>query len=257
MLDADPPFLPDLAPEVAPETASLRMPGLPATQQPAGVTPRRPLRFTFARTAEDLPIPALTLPDLFEGVFDDSAHAATDPRLIRSRARARALLDAHEAALDPAERNLWFDYGIEDIPAAPPAPQTACADDTPAQTAPIPRRIRHLTAADLTARAVTARSAQARAANDAIPDPLRDRLRDLRTALYTADDTETPPPAALRHRLLAVVLNLALLIVALPAGIALTALALLRGPDLRLSSRAIALAGTAVTLWHSLPPLVL
>ena len=165
------------------------------------VIPRRPLRFTAARGAEDSA--PITLPsfDLFEGVFDDTGldGPGVDPRLQRSRARARAHLAAMEAALTPVERNLWHDDPEPELPAQPVLARAATEDIATAEAAPraegapMPRRpVRHLSAAD-------ARRTQRPAPQ--IHDPLRDRLRDLRDILYTPTPEETEAAAqAAAHR---------------------------------------------------------
>lgn len=256
MLDSETPFLPDPDAGTAAAAGPLRLPAPAPAQLPAtGVTPRRPLRFTFARTVDDSPALPLPLPDLFEGVFDSPDRDAGDDRIRRSRARARALLDAREAALDPAARNLWHDDGQEDDTAGTAAtstlPAAAAAAAPPAETGR--RRIRHLTAADL-ARDRARRNAPAPQAHEAITDPLRDRLRDVRCVLYSRDDdmpahrTRAPLP----ERLTAMVLTLVLLVAALPVGLALGILSLFRGPDLRLSAQAVTVVGIVSSLWHGL-----
>ena len=66
------------------------------------VTPRRPLRLTSARTA-DAPAAAPPVANIFNGVFDIEERP-TDPRLQRSRTRARNLLAAHEAVVALLDR---------------------------------------------------------------------------------------------------------------------------------------------------------
>ena len=246
--DPDPPSLTGVPPLRLPQAAT------PAPAAAAGVTPRRPLRFTSARVAEDAPAQRLPLPDLFAGVFeDDTAGPAADPRIRRSRARARALMDAHEADLDPALRNLWHDYETApDSPGPAPAPS---ADPAPEPAAPGGRRpIRHLTAADLAAPRA-ARNRRLHTTHEDVADPLRDHLRDIRTALYAPVEADTPPAPrpALTERLTAGVLNLALVVAAMPVGLALTAVSLLRGPDLRLSARTVATVGALGTVVQALP----
>lgn len=165
-----------------------------------GVTPRRPMRLTAARSiAEAAPIARPSF-NLFDGVFEDDSLDGpdVDPRLQRSRARARARLIAAEAALSPVERNLWHD----DVPAvdmqvaggAEPAvaPQPQEARTLPG---PTPRRpARHLSLAELSRRVRPLPAPQ---------DPLRERLCDLRAILYAPDPEGqapmqvpiTPPPA--------------------------------------------------------------
>lgn len=161
------------------------------------VIPRRPLRFTAARGTEDAA--PITLPsfDLFEGVFDDAGldGPGVDPRLQRSRARARAQLALMEAALTPVERNLWHDDPEPEVPVQPvltrSGPETSAAPSAEAapraEGAPVPRRpVRQLAASDLRR---TPRPAPQ------IHDPLRDRLRDLRDILYTPTPEEAEAAA--------------------------------------------------------------
>jgi len=205
------------------------------------VTPRRPLRFTSARAAGESAHITLSVPNIFDGVFD-AEDRLTDPRLLRSRARARSLLAAREAALSEAERNLWHDDGLSEAP----APQPAAPEASPARAG---RRVRHLTAADL--------GPAAHRSRPDIHDPLRDRLIDIRAALYAADPeagTQDAPRKDLPERLTAQVLNVTLLTVALPVGATVATITLLRGEDLALSARAVALVG-AITGFLQLVPL--
>ncbi len=206
------------------------------------VTPRRPLRFSSARGLDDSPAVAAPIFNIFEGVFDPEEAGLTDPRLQRSRARARSLLAAREATLSDEERNLWHD----DPQPEPPAPVVPVPDP-----APHGRRVRHLTAADLIHR---------HASGEAIVDPLREHLHAVRDALYLPDpDAPEPAPQTpdLPQRLTVQALNLVLLVVALPIGAALALITFLRGEDLRLSARTVAVVGciTALLRVAPLPPL--
>lgn len=205
-----------------------------ATADPRPVTPRRLLRFSSARAAEDAPVLARPILSLFEGVFDDEDDLS-DPRLLRSRARARRLLAAHEAGLSDAERNLWHDDPQPEAPA--PAPATAAPE-------PQGRRIRHLTAADI-----------APLPPEPVHDPLRDRLHAARDALYTVHPDDPPPlrEVGLAERLTVQALTAILFIVSWPVGIALAAINLLRGEDLRLTARTVAMVGTATALLQVVP----
>lgn len=204
------------------------------------VTPRRPLRLTSARPAGDSPAIALPVPNIFEGVFD-TEDSLVDPRLQRSRARARSLLATREAALTPAERNLWHD----DEPAPAPAPEAPTAASEPTRSG---RRVRHLTIADLAKR----NHAQVPVTSD----PLRDRLTAIREALYAPDpEAEALAKNArpLAQRLTAQVLNVVLLTVALPVGAVVATITVLRGADLTLSSRAVALVGALTGILQLAP----
>lgn len=191
---------------------------------PRPVTPRRPLRFTAARGAEDIAPVALPSFNLFDGVFEDPALDGPDidPRLQRSRARARAQLATMEAALTPVERNLWHDDdpAPAPAPAAPPAPTQIVTDAAlsarPDGTAQPRRPVRHITSADLV------RSPRPL---PRIEDPLRDRLHDLRSILYTPTEEDlaavahpSRPPLAQRMA------DLARGMVMLIAGLLLTVL---------------------------------
>lgn len=202
------------------------------------VTPRRPLRLTSARPAGDSPAIALPVPNIFEGVFD-TEDSLVDPRLQRSRSRARSLLAAREAALTEAERNLWHD----DDPA--PAPEAPTVAIEPPRSG---RRVRHLTAADLAARNP--------APSPVASDPLRDRLTAVREALYAPDpeaDALSQQARPLPQRLAAQILNLILLVVALPVGAVVATITFLRGEDLTLSSRAVALVGALTGILQIAP----
>lgn len=185
------------------------------------VTPRRPLRFTAPRSGEEAAPVTLPSFNLFDGVFDDPNldGPGIDPRLQRSRARARAQLAAMEAVLTPVERNLWHDD--DPAPALAPAPAAAAttilSQEAATDGAIQPRRpVRHVTAADLTRRPRPAPQ---------IEDPLRNRLRDLRDILYSPTDEDLaaaaePPRSPLPQR----IADLALRMIILFAGLLLTVL---------------------------------
>jgi len=239
---AAPPPLSGLRVDVPADASAAAPQDVAEAAGPRAVTPRRPLRFTSARSAEESPAIALAIPNIFDGVFDTEDHL-TDPRLQRGRARARSLLARHEAALSDAERNLWHDD-----PQHEPAPEPIVA-----QPAPVGRRVRHLTAADLAARALPG--------SPATSDPLRDRLINVRAALYAPDPDADAEAAArdttarpLPERLTAQVLNITLLTVALPVGATVATITLLRGEDLTLSARTIAIVGT-ISAFLQLAPL--
>lgn len=226
---------------------------------PRPVMPRRPLRFTAARTAVDARAASLPTLNLFSSVFDID-HTLTDERVQRGRARMRRLLAAHEASLDDVERNLWHDDPLVDAPEPETIPITVTVAgtrpdgtaDTPDRAADTPeartsgRRVRHLTAADI---------ARHRPADAPVHDSLRDHLQVVRAALYDPDpDTPSvPPKPALTERITVQAINAALILTALPVGIVVSAITLLRGEDLRLSLRAVAVAGTASAFLTAVP----
>lgn len=238
---------PDTAPAIDPHIALQPAASDPATADSRPVTPRRPLRFSFARSAEDTAPVTLPVSNIFVGIFDedDLSTAGVDPRLARSRHRARAILAAREAALPAEEANLWHDFGDTPVAetAAIPAPAQA-ASDLDATTAPRGRRpVRHLTSADLLAHRPT---------EAPVHDPLQDHLHRVRDALYAPDPEGEAAEAAARPsvpaRLAAHALNLALIVTALPLGVAMMIYTVFRGEDLRLSARMVAIAGTALTV---------
>lgn len=236
------------------------------------VTPRRPMRFTFARGAVEHSRLILPIPNLFENTFEDDTLTGpdVDPRLQRSRARARARLTAHEATLPPEARNLWCDDGSD---AAMVTDTEEGADTTP-DSASItmtettasdgsdglaPRRaVRHLS--------VTRRTPKPRLTQSEIHDPLQDHLHQVRDALYAADPEDMPAPAAPRQqalplRLLAAMVTLALVLVQLIAPLrALFAdqARLLRdmasSSTTRLPYRAVAITGLVFALAQTIPP---
>lgn len=221
------------------------------------VTPRRPLRFSSARASEDAVAVTLPVANLFAGIFDedDLATADVDPRLARSRQRARAILAAREAALPAEEANLWHDFTLDPAPAPSPTPisASAAADAATIATADAARTarsrsgrpVRHLTSADLLGNRVTETPAE---------DPLQNHLHRVRDALYGPDpEGDAAAAAAAAHlslpaRCTAHAFNLALLVTALPLGAAMMVYTFLRGEDLRLSARMVAVTGTAVTV---------
>ena len=250
----------DLAPTLSPE-AEDTAPAAEADSDPRPVTPRRPLRFTSARGAEDAAPVTLPSFNLFDGVFEDPALNGPDidPRLQRSRARARAQLAAMEATLTPVERNLWHD----DDPAPMPAPAPLATDEAVAphpEGAILPRRpVRHIMPADLARRPRPLPQ---------IEDPLRDRLRDLRAILYspTEEDLAEPVAQPTRLPLPQQMADLAVRMIILVAGLLLTArhalpsrarlpLPALFGPRLtpRLTMAVAALAAVAIPLGLIMP----
>ena len=237
--------LPDrTAPDTAPHSAENLGPALPSDTRP--VTPRRPLRFSSARTGEDAVAVTLPVANLFTGIFDedDLATADVDPRLARSRQRARAILAAREAALPAEEANLWHDFALDPAPAPTLAPLSADAAARTARTRS-GRPVRHLTSADLRANRLPETPEE---------DPLQTHLHRVRDALYAPDpEGDAAAAAAAAHlslpaRCTAHAFNLALLVTALPLGAAMMVYTFLRGDDLRLSARLVAVAGTAVTV---------
>lgn len=226
-------------------------PALPSDTRP--VTPRRPLRFSSARSSEDTVAVTLPVANLFIGVFDedDLATADVDPRLARSRQRARAILAAREAALPAEEANLWHDFTPDPAPAPTLAPLTAdpatiaTTDADRSARTRSGRPVRHLTSADLRANRLPETPEE---------DPLQTHLHRVRDALYAPDpEGDAAAAAAAAHlslpaRCTAHAFNLALLVTALPLGAAMMVYTFLRGEDLRLSARMVAVAGTAVTV---------
>ena len=253
------------------------------------ITPRRPMRFTFAREAPEPGRIALPAPNLFDGVFDSNtlSGADIDPRLQRSRARALARLAAHEATLPPEARNLWHDDGVEaDVAseAAAVAPVTTAEvapDPAPAMTTPAtaaagqaagtvtPRRaVRQIT--------VTRRTPRPRPEAAAIHDPLQDHLHQIREALYApppeaTDATEATPTAPvparapILARLVALIMALAVMRTLLTLHRALTRSRTPRVPTglpalrrlvmgpLRLPARAVAITALILVLAQTVP----
>ncbi|MCZ8079742.1 MAG: hypothetical protein O9289_11225 [Rhodobacteraceae bacterium] len=235
------------------------------------VTPRRPMRFTFARDAVEHSRASLPSPNLFANVFDDDSLVGPgiDPRLQRSRARARARLAAHEAGLAPEARNLWGDDANEAVMATEDGPETApdmptitltettASDGSDGQA---PRRaVRHLS--------VTRRMPKPRLAQSEIHDPLQNHLHQVRHALYTPDPEEvaaalaSPPQQSLPVRVMAALVTLALLLTRIIAplrAVLADQARLLRdmatGNGLRLPSRAMAITGLIFALAQTIPP---
>jgi hypothetical protein len=260
----------------------------PLVADARAITPRRPMRFTFARDAVEPGRIALPAPNLFDGVFDRSALVGPDidPRLQRSRARAMARLAAHEATLPPEARNLWHDDGTESDDAAaltapaiaetatPTVPDTAhdTSADISADTGPVaPRRaVRQIT--------VTRRTPRPRPEPAALHDPLQDQLHQIRDALYAplpedpaqtdpavAAAPEAPAKAPILARLVALIMALAVMRSFLTLHRALTRIPapkadrlaaplrrLLGGP-LRLPARAAAITALVLVLAQTVP----
>jgi hypothetical protein len=238
-------------PATTPHSAEDLAPALSNDTRP--VTPRRPLRFSSARSSEDTVAVTLPVANLFTGVFDedDLATADVDPRLARSRQRARAILAAREAALPAEEANLWHDFTLDPAPAPTLAPLAAdpatiaTTDAARSARTRSGRPVRHLTSADLRANRLPETPEE---------DPLQTHLHRVRDALYAPDpEGDAAAAAAAAHlslpaRCTAHAFNLALLVTALPLGAAMMVYTFLRGEDLRLSARMVAVAGTAVTV---------
>jgi hypothetical protein len=235
------------------------------------VTPRRPMRFTFAREAVEHSRLILPIPNLFENVFaDDSLDGpGIDPRLQRSRARALAQLAAHEAALLPEARNLWFDDGSD---LAEPVGPAQITTDTDADTITMtetsasdgsdghaPRRaVRHLS--------VTRRTPKPRLAQSDIHDPLQDHLHQVREALYTiTPEDEAAALAAAeenspRARILAAWAMMSLMFIQIIASLRLAMSDQTRplrdavfGNSLRLPARAVAITGLILAVAQTIP----
>lgn len=79
-----------------------------------------------------------------------------------------------------------------------------------------------------------------------LPDEQQDQLHRVRTALYP--ETATPERPNTQIRIAAHTLNSTLIIVSLPVGAALLTYSLLRGEDIQLSARAMAVTGTLLGL---------
>ena len=212
----DTPALPDLpasALEQSTQSDSIQTPSLDdAGTLARPVTPRRPMRFTFARESGDAAPISLPSFNLFDGVFQDDMlnQPELDPRLRRSRERALARIAAHEAALEPEARNLWCDddFGGETPAASDQQPtfhQTETANPTQTDAVSPRRVVRH----------ISVRRSSERANLEMVRDPLQDQLHRIRDALYTIDPADLPdaqPRPGLLHRAVALMLQLALLL---------------------------------------------
>ena len=185
------------------------------------VTPRRPLRLAAAREIPHDPRvlgPAL---NIFSDVFatDDLDLATSDPRLARSRSRMRAVIAAGEARLNPEDLNLWHDFfDVVDTAALPL--DTTTPDHTDAPTA--------------------------------VPCALQAQLHLVRDALYPdfdlADTAEEAPSPALR--LATYAMNGTIMAIAPPVGAGLMAYSVIKGEDIRMTSRIMALSGTLLVVLH-------
>jgi hypothetical protein len=185
------------------------------------VTPRRPLRLAAAREiTHDARIPGPAL-NIFSDVFDtdEAEPAARDPRLARSRNRMRAVIAAGEARLNPEDLNLWHDFN-DLADAVVLTEDTAAPDDADALPA--------------------------------VPCSLQAQLHLVRDALYPVDDLpvtdDDTPSTALRLAVYA--MNGTLLTIAPPVGVGLMAYSMIKGEDIRLTSRIIALSGTLLAVLH-------
>ena len=141
----------------------------------------------------------------------------------------------------PARRPEVFHQPVA-APAAADASEVRIGEAEPSVAVPFPAP-RH---PDLT---------QPLAANDQpdLPLPNNAELARLRSALYPPVPTEVAvvPPYTTQMRLAAHCLNATLILVWSPLGAAVMTYSLLKGEDMRLSSRTMAVAGTLFALAHS------
>lgn len=234
------------------------------------VTPRRPMRFTFARETVEHSRLILPIPNLFENVFaDDNLDGpGIDPRLQRSRARALAQLAVHEATLPPEARNLWFDddsdlAASQSVVQATPDTDTITMTETSASDGSdgqAPRRaVRQLS--------VTRRTPKPRLALSEIHDPLQHHLHQVREALYTPTPEEEAAVAlaattdqTLRTRILAFMAMLTLICVQIIASLrralpdqTLSLRDAVFGNSLRLPARTVAITGLILAVAQTIP----
>ncbi len=92
-----------------------------------------------------------------------------------------------------------------------------------------------------------------RVANDMpqLPPPRNPELSRLRAALYPPEVPEASQQASPQMRLAAYSMNATLIVVALPIGAALMTYSVLRGDNMRMTSRAMVATGLATTLMNS------
>ncbi len=211
-------------------------------------------------------------PDDFEAILIDSvASLADDKRALRQRlARQKPAPVSHRFDQPDVERlMLHLEGRIPQRPAptptSPPVPR-ALAPATPARSAGRPRPFaKPATAASTAARSNDRPTAASVAANPQLPRrALAPDGQRQRTALYPQrlpphfkrkkaepmDTYRTTPAPTLPQRLTFYTLNTTLMLVALPVGSAILLYNLVRGEDLALSTRAIALTSTVVGLAH-------
>lgn len=84
-----------------------------------------------------------------------------------------------------------------------------------------------------------------------LPLPRNPELARLRTALYPAKEPEVPHLTSPQMRLAAYSMNATLIVVSLPIGAALMTYSVLRGDNMRLTSRALVATGFASSLMQS------
>jgi hypothetical protein len=182
----------------------------PEPQDHRPVTPRRPLRLAPREQVLEARTGLAAL-NIFTDAFDPDEVVAEPEtgnlRRARGRMRMRALLQAADQHLVPEQINLWHDAFAVD----PTPPQPIASPTEPNATPPVPCQLQH-------------------------------RLHAVRAALYPAQDDVAATPS-LPLRLAAHVMNLILMAVFLPLGAMLFLIGLLRGPDLHLSARSIAVTG--------------
>lgn len=126
--------------------------------------------------------------------------------------------------------------------AASPTRTVSSAAPTPEPQAPADRSAEGAAPAD-----------PAQAANDSpnLPLPRSVELARLRAALYPVDLETIEAPNSVQMRLAAHAFNATLIMVWAPLGAAVMTYSILRGEDIRLSSRLMAVAGTIFALAHS------
>jgi hypothetical protein len=182
----------------------------PEPQDHRPVTPRRPLRLAPREQVAEARTGLAAL-NIFTDAFEQDEvipePETSNLRRTRGRMRMRALLQAADQHLVPEQINLWHDAFAVD----PTPPQPIASPAEPDATPPVPCQLQH-------------------------------RLHAVRAALYPAQDDVAATPS-LPLRLAAHVMNLILMAVFLPLGAMLFLIGLLRGPDLHLSARSIAVTG--------------
>lgn len=191
--------------------------------RPRIVVPRRPLRLAPPRddVAAEMRQPLVAL-NIFSDVFDSDAPpdgpAKLDARVAASRRRIQRKLTAPAGGIAPAEANFWHISVYDDSAAPPPTAR----DGRPANDIP-----------DL-------------------PVPLHEHLTRVRHALYAdgSDRAETASQST-QMRLATYAMNATLLVVVFPAGAAVTVYSLLRGSDIRVSAKAMAIVAAVTGVWQS------
>lgn len=177
-------------------------------------------------------------PDMIDALLDTLPRAIPEPEIAGSIAEAECMTEVTEAGAAGEEVDRLMARLDEEMDARPPHP-------------------RHITPRPAREQAQPAPAAAATiAANDSpdIPKPKDAELARVRAALYPPEieaAAEAEPANSVPIRLACHAMNATLIVVALPIGVAVMTYSLVRGEDLKLSTRMMVLTGSLLSFSHT------